>query len=404
MAKILEVTSATATIGLSLSRYFSFGDSQLTASLATETFANVIRRSAGTASNLYIRVNANTITAASTLTSRVNELAGAQSVSITASTTGEFSDAVNSDAITAGQRFDAKLLTGGTGTTISYETLGILFNASSNTVKRLIVGSSLTSTSTTTLFIAPTGGITSSATESTKQYKMKGSGTLQNGTANVSANARADAITVGTRINGVNGAIAVSIPLGSTGNFEDTVNTDAVVTGNLLNYYIAFSIDASSVTIRFAGVELLTTDSTSYLIGGGPIITQLANVTNYLPVGGSNTADATEANLQQQSGMTYTAKNLQIHISANTVSAASTFALRVNGSSSALSASITANTTGFFEDTSNAVNIVPTDELNYILATGATGTSLAQNTYGHMITPTSASTFIPRRMLIGIGF
>jgi hypothetical protein len=66
----------------------------------------------------------------------------------------------------------------------------------------------------------------------------------------------------------------------------------------------------------------------------------------------------------------------------NTVTATSTLRTRKNGANGGGAISISASTTGYFEDTSGTDAIMSTDYVNYQIVTGATGTSLTLNMLG----------------------
>lgn len=79
-----------------------------------------------TLSKMECYVKTNTITAASTLRLRKNSADGNQVVSVTASTTGLFTDSSNSDAIVATDTTNYSFTTGGTGTSIILNSVTIL--------------------------------------------------------------------------------------------------------------------------------------------------------------------------------------------------------------------------------------------------------------------------------------
>lgn len=81
----------------------------------TESDASVKALLARTVSKLWAGVVANATTSASTLDFRVNSASSALTVSITAGTTGEFSDATNSVAIVATDVINVRVVNGGGG-------------------------------------------------------------------------------------------------------------------------------------------------------------------------------------------------------------------------------------------------------------------------------------------------
>ena len=101
-----------------------------------------------------------------------------------------------------------------------------------------------------------------------------------------------------------------------------------------------------------------------------------------------------------------TADKAGIYIEQNDVGSASTCALRVNAASSSLSISITANTTGLFENTSSSATITANDEINWIVTVPAVGGThtidprllffrflAASNTYQRLVAEGDASPY-----------
>ncbi len=79
-------------------------------------------------SQMTVWVLTNAITAASTFTFRKNAANGNQTVSITASTTGAFTDTTNSDSsIGASDLINYQLVTGATGSTMTIESTSISY-------------------------------------------------------------------------------------------------------------------------------------------------------------------------------------------------------------------------------------------------------------------------------------
>lgn len=93
---------------------------------ATETDVQVKGNVAGTVSHLTIFISANSIVSASTLNFEIAAAtAGNQTVSITALTTGQFTDASNTDLLTTSTLINHKLVCPSTVTSITYFWLGM---------------------------------------------------------------------------------------------------------------------------------------------------------------------------------------------------------------------------------------------------------------------------------------
>lgn len=195
----------------------------------------------------------------------------------------------------------------------------------------------------------------------------------------VSSNPRAlSATTYGSRIGGAGGNLAISVPASTTGQFEDTSHSDTIASGDLVNFIVTTGIGITNAIVANIFVEIETTDSTSQW-ANGRAVTVNASVTNYYPMmGGINSAAnyTTETQAQSKSGVAQTVSLAEAYVSANTLTADSTLKLRKNAGNGTISVSLTAGTTGWFEDTSHSDALVATDEITWQLITGATGTSL----------------------------
>ena len=393
--------SATRTLPLAV------GGGSAVAGSANEAANQTTYRSAGTLANLYCRVTSND-RGASTFKSRVNAANGSQSISVGASTTGEFQDTANTDAIVAGDEADCRFITGAGGTTFILAVYGASFAATTNTVSRHHQGSigSNAGGASATVYAARSGVSPNAlqTTESFAQFTLNAAGTLANLFANSQTNSRSDATTVRSRVNGANGGMSLSIGASTTGLFEDTTNTDTIAANDLVNSQAVTG--AGTGTINFSGfaAELTTTDSTFHAVAAltnGSVVN--ASVTTNFPAGGWLIASATEADVQTLATVAYTASNLECRVSANTVTAASTLAFRTNAANGNQSVSIGASTTGVFEDTTNSDVLAATAEVNYQIVTGGTGTSLTLRNMGHLGTIVGAGGGFGSLALLGVG-
>jgi hypothetical protein len=397
MASIVVGYSRRTNFGGGQTRYFPVA---CIATPGSTTEANYKRtvRSAGTYSNMLVRVFSSNSTGASTMTFRKNGAGGNQTVSIGIAATGEFEDTTHNDAVVATDLIDLEIVI---GAAVAFRTsvMQCVFAPTSNTAISHGLDSLTTTATSTTVFGKYVGGAaTASATETTsQQFKMKAAGTIKNLNVVVTTNGRADATTVGSRLNGAPGALTVSINAAATGQFEDTTHSDTVVADDLVDRYVTVGTGSGTFTASIYN-DFETSDGTTQNVAGGPA-TILQNVTNYLALmGEAVNSVTTESDSQQKAGVTCTLSKLEIHLSANTVSASSTLTSRKNAGAGGQSVSITASTTGWFEDASNSDSIVATDEIGAQLVTGAGGTSMVvQYVACKVATPTSSA----RAILIG---
>lgn len=352
----------------------------------TEAFLQITYRSAGTLSNMYIRIIEND-RGVSTLTSRINGANGAQSISIGASSTGEFEDTTNTDTITAGDEVNYQIVTGAGGTVFRIFLISSLFAASTNTVGRFgaVTLSGIITAASSNFYQSFSGDTSTSSTltETNIQHRIKAAATAQNLFVYISVNARTTSTTATFRNNGANGNLTVSIGGGLTGIFEDTTNTDSLAIDDLVNYVIVTGTGTENFTTRIISVELSTTNNTTHFINGDADgVTQSANLTNYYTIAGTISGRTTETDTLADANFIFNASNLECNISANSVTAASTLTFRKNSAAGNQSISIGSSTTGIFEDITNTDSIIASDEINYQLITGATGTSLTLRSMG----------------------
>ncbi len=114
---LLGESSSAQTLAANLTRYMPFGAASERD--ATESLVQQQALYPFVGSMLQITIAANSLTAASTFSSRKNGAAGNQSISIGSGATGLFEDTVNQDVYAASDLLSCQLVTGATGTTIT---------------------------------------------------------------------------------------------------------------------------------------------------------------------------------------------------------------------------------------------------------------------------------------------
>lgn len=355
-------------INFNTTTYFNCFNSAST----TESQRKVKYRTAGVMTKLEVIISANTIaTSATTVRTRLNGANGGMSVSIAAGATGSFTDATNSDTIAAGNDYNFQVVTPNTSGALTIRCANTVFTATSNTVGKLITRNAILGTGT---MYFPLAGGNFFLTEAQAQVKVKTAGTFKNLYTNIVANTSSNSYTLRLRKNTADGNLNISVAAGTTGQFEDTSNTDTVAVDDLValrSVENLGNITPGSLT----AVEFETTTSTGITVqSDGSSVN--ANLTRYIGIGSDGTPDATEANTAGLAQVAGTYSFLACYVSANTVSAGSTLKFRKNSGNGNQSVSITASTTGLFEDTSNSDSVLSTDTIDTQLITGATGTSL----------------------------
>jgi hypothetical protein len=349
---------------------------------ADEPNNQLICRTVGTYQLLTVRVTVNTYTTA-TLTIRVrkNSANGNPVVSVAAATTGSFQDTTNSDTVGDGDTigFHWAVAGGGSGTctvNVGYA----IFETSdpAKTTMRWATDNSNLTTATSRYVPVSAQGQWANTTEANAQSEARITGTAYRVYVRLSSNTRNGDSTFAFRLNGADSALTVSVPASTSGTFENTTDTVAIAIGDLINWRAAAGGTSGTLAIQHVVLEYETVTGACQ-IQTARAETINANVTTYLPAGGILIQD-TESIVAFPMGVPGEISDLQITVSANTVSAASTLRNRKNGANGAVAVSIPASTTGRFLNTTDSDAYAAADEITLQLVTGATGTSLTAQT------------------------
>ena len=388
-------SSAFATGGASATYSGIMGDISGGAS-GTESGRETRFRTGGVLSKLTVRVPTNTLnTGSATVQLRVNDANGNEVVTISASSTGVFQDLTDVDGISAGQDVDLKYTNTGSSGSVVGSAITTIFTPASFVTKLGVWYAANTIGASATDYFPAIGTVASTTIEAKAQLKARTAGTWQNLFIKVTANTRADTTTFQTRINGGNGNQTISIGTNATGTFEDTTHTDTIASGNLLDYVLTTGGGAGSLTFYSLGSELANTVQQSefmYAIPGGFGIA-LSNTKYFTIMGGSSPSSASETNYQAYNLISLKFSNLRCYISTNSVTSASTLTFRKNGTNGNESVSITASTTGWFEDSVNTDTTLPSDLINTQLVTGGSGIVMTVNTIAITATNNANPTF-----------
>lgn len=338
----------------------------------------------GVLSNFQVSITLNSCNADTVFTLRKNGSDGNSTVTVPAGTTGVFKDTTHTDSITSGDLISFKSVPGAGSTGLFNITYGCaLFTptdtsvCSSNLSYGHIAGRSGLTGASTRYYQALNGFFdTALTTEATANYKMQISGTFKNMTGYVESNSRTTTTALEFRKGGTSQSLVCSYGSTVTGEQVDTTHTVSVVDNDLVNFSILNGTGTSAIVWNRLTAEFETTASSnlaqSLYIGYNQTIgTQARNTTRYYAFCGYFDALTAEANTKFKMPVGgFTAKNLSVNVTTNSISSASTFVLRVNGANSALTIPITASTTGWFEDTTHSVTINEGDDLDFALVSG----------------------------------
>ena len=339
------------TFGDGLTRFFGLAGEIYSES--TEANVQTRVREATDLQNLYVRILTNSLVTASTWTLRVNGATDTTlEVSVPAGLTGVFEDTTGTVTVVDGDLVNTIMVTpAGSG---SIEVSVISYTLISDN-PMLIAILPFTFNPSTSAFYSPVGAFDPTTVETRAEYTMRASLTLSNLRLFVSANSITAASTYVLRKNQANGNMSVSIPASTTGAFEDTVNTDAVVSGDEINTLLTTGAGHGGISITVNSSTMKSSSPVAHLGCAQPGTTGVfANNIAYFPISGRiATQDTfTEADTKVKTRTSFTAADLMVNINSNTVDGASTVTLRKNGAATALSVSIPASTSGIFEDAS----------------------------------------------------
>ena len=204
------------------------------------------------------------------------------------------------------------------------------------------------------------------ATEDFAQAKWYHSATLSKLWVKSNVNTRDGDLVITLRKNGADTGLAVTVPAGTTGVFEDTSDSVSLADGDLVCYH--FSLGGSSGSVQLGAVRVLEdcpSDRATLITSGEEAMGAL--VVHTLSAGGRthSASPATLSDFYSQSAITF--DKLRVVLSQNSMSASTPFRTEVNGVNGNLDTSIPATTTGAFEDASDSDALAAGDAIRYEL-------------------------------------
>lgn len=384
---VQHVSGADSTVGAGATQYYGvYTGTHQNSSVEARVFTEA--QTAGTFSNIFCYVSANAVSGGtSVLRFRKNTANGNQNVTIGNGVTGQFEDTSNTDSVTTDDDL-ALSITAGTGGALTVRITNALFAPGSGTVTGLMRGGASWGSGATDMpcgITAHNNGndVTAAPTEADCQATFNIAGTLQALWMNIDANTRTDTVVWRSRINGVNGNIAVSVSAGATGVQEDTSNTDSVASGDEINLLMDVGAGTGTMRPRSMRIDFVSgSDAFPFSIMqehglAGPACTNGAQ--RYVPVAGAYrgaAVEATEVHSQSQANVAFTWRDMVTYVSLYSLGGTHDLTLRsrVNGANGNMVVVHTG--TGQLSDTSNTDSVAIDDEFNYsFLATSSGGGS-----------------------------
>lgn len=308
-----------------------------------------------TYSNMYVNVAANTHSADTTITFRVNGADGNQTITVPAGATGYFEDASNTDSVVVGDNVCIKV-DRGTGGASRFANIGVY----ADNLGAMIVQTS----SVSSLAFSSAGSVNCAfgqiivASTNALGWLVRVPMRAQNREVYVSANTRNNTCTVA----------GATIPASTTGKFTST-STNDYVSGNTGNFGITIGGTTGSITINKVTFELaFPTSEVQYAITAqtSSLGTGL-NGTRIMAFSGVP-VEANPNNSSVKLLENCTVKRLTYNTAAHgqLTTSGITFAYFKNGSSSGMSVAEAANTFGnvTIEDSTNTFTMNTTDTID----------------------------------------
>jgi hypothetical protein len=346
---------------------------------AAEANRAVTWRKTGNFTNLRVRISANTATLGSTHTLRAASADTALATSITALTTGEFTDS-DTVSVADGDLVSEKIVVG-TGGSLTAQYTGFNFtptDALATVVPVSAVGLVSFSTASTTRYNAICGEIGWVTPFSTTPL-VKAACTYRNLFCYVSANARSASTFKLQEATVDSATLSLSIGASTTGYFEDT-DSDSIVSGAQVRFVLVTGTGTGSTTFQQLGVwSESTSNSWTYIASrngttGG---TSTASATQYFAVTGRLSPAGSTRTSQEVAHVGGSVSELEVYVTTNARSTTSTLGIYKNGSASAtISISVAAGTTGQFTD-SDSESTALNDKITTYSTTGTGTGSLA---------------------------
>jgi len=370
---MVYASGAIRNLDASETTYFAFGGAMYES--ATEANATNQIPMGLVLSKLQCNLVTNGVSATSTLRSRIESQYGNLTVSITASTTGAFSDATNEDIIQPGDYhfiFEA----GGSGTTLDVANISI--NADDSIQAPVLFSGdgyqSFTASQVKYHGLGLNSSISNTNDDTKRAVVHPSPGILSLMYCYVATNDRAES-TMQMRSTSASTNLVISVTGSTTGFFQDTTNEDVVSVGD--DFHIRFTAGTGGTALEvymmgavftpdahttglYVGCELNpTSDSTTYAGGfaGYGSLTAGGTVADY-------------ATIFQTAGRL---DHLFIKPDTNSRSTASTYKSNINTGDGNLTISIGGAVTGHLEDTTNFDIIAIDDVVGWKLVTSTGG-------------------------------
>lgn len=346
----------------------------LASAITTEVQGEIVSRVAQTLNGfaVFLASGGNARTSATAVKVRKNEADSGVGISVPLGSTGLFTDIVNKVSIGIGDRICCAVVLGADANAI------IIANASvtaSTTAKHSAAFGKAVPAANATTFGAFSGSASSvTSTEANSRNYSQIAQTLSNLYTYTSSNTRSVAMTFTTRKNGAPGGQTVSVPLSTTGAVEDVTHTDSLVAGDFYGWAVSIPTGTGSSQTNVIGVLRTATSP-------GPIGNAVGGINSGFAITSATRSMGIMGTVGAFSGeicyntmlMPGAASNLYGYVSTNASTTAVNLALRKNQAAANQIVSITALTTGLFQDSTHSDTFKANDTLGFLIDQATTG-------------------------------
>lgn len=363
-------------------------------STANENTVQLKMRSSGIVTGIFLYMDSNSRVSTTTWSPRINGSNVSPSISVGSGLTGLFQSASGQATFSPGDLLSIRV-TNGSGTashSVRYVGLVIVPKTLVSQYQLLVdQGFNISGANHSPLF--SNSAVSSVAQAQTPIYNTQ---IFSNLRVLVTNNVRVNTTTVSLEKNGSATALSVSIPSGSTGEFEDTSNTVSFSPGDLISQALTFGAGIDNMVL---GTQC--TSNSPYFIQGSssPFGTTAfpAGTSSFMPLCGETEYDVTSTETPDSVPMSFNgiADRMYVYVRLNSLDVTTTVKLRKNGADGNNSISISAGATGAFEDTTNTDYFKSGDLLSFeITIPAGTGTITPQQTVMRFLQTTTSPQII----------
>jgi hypothetical protein len=345
------------------------------------------------------------------------------SLTATRSGTGDLSDTTNSATVAAADLVSVAFTDTGSAPVYSFLAAVVSFSSGHGSFHQSQNGPIIYNVPSSTRFV-PVNGVSladGTATEADAQFKNRAYTSWESLQVYVTANARVNTSTVNNRINGANGAASISIGAGVTGMLTDNTVGDTLAAGDLLCASVVLDTGVENLRITsfgatFKNSSLPKCDVVTQTIGG---VARTASATESYATYAGGIRVRTQTDSAIPAPYAFKLSNPRMYLSANTYTVNASYKIYKNATAS-ITVTLTAATTGWFEDTTNTIDYAVGDTFYYGLVDGTSGSarataaavtieeitsfSVTANTGSYAVTGSNANLLYGRKLIANTGF